>query len=649
MSRQDRIRYFLVCVFLAAAVAVVYWPVRNYDFLMYDDNTYITENAHVKEGLTWENVRWAFAHECASNWHPLTWFSHMLDVEIYAMRPGGPHFTNIVIHATNAVLLFAVFEYMTGALWASAFIAAMFGLHPLHVESAAWVAERKDVLSTLFMILAMGAYVLYVRRGGIGRYLGVLALFAAGLMTKPMLVTLPFVLLLLDYWPLERMRFGKDDLEGGGITAGVERKSLSYLVKEKIPFFVLSVISSVVTFVVQKSSGAIVPFEHFNLRIRLANAVISYFSYIWKMIWPSRLAAFYPHQGDKISISAAIFFAIFLVILTVGFVYFGIRRKYLAVGWLWYVVMLFPVIGLVQVGGQAMADRYMYMSMTGLLIIVTWSIWELTARLTQQKVILAVLSAGVLSASAVVTANQIKYWQNSKMLFKRVIDVSPDAWYMHSNYANFLKDEGQVDEAIKHYRIAIGIKPDFEGAYYNMGNAFRKIDKLNEAVACYAKAIELKPKFADAHCNLGMVFAQMQRRDEALAEFNKVLELKPNDVEAISSIGLLYAEQGQPDKAVEYYRKAIAIDPAYVIAHGRLGIALGNQGKYDEALEECRIVLQTNQNDAEMHCNVGILLEKIGKDEQAEQHYRQALKIKPDDENAKKFLAALLKKKNQNH
>ncbi len=648
MSKRDRIWYFLICIFLAASVAAVYWPVRNYDFLMYDDNVYVSENAHVTSGLSWENVRWAFTHGWASNWHPLTWISHMLDVDIYAMHPGGHHFTNLVIHAANTVLLFAIFEYMTGALWASAFIAAMFGLHPLHVESAAWVAERKDVLSTLFMILAMGAYAVYVRRGGIGLYIGVLVLFAIGLMAKPMLVTLPFVLLLLDFWPLERIRFGADDLEGGGIAAGVERKSLSYLIKEKIPFFVLSVISSVVTFIVQKSSGSVVPFEHFDLRIRLTNAATSYVAYIWKMIWPSRLAAFYPHQGDKMSIVAAFLCVILLVILTACFIYFGIRRKHLAVGWLWYVVMLLPVIGLVQVGGQSMADRYMYMPMTGLLIIITWGIWELTARLTQQKVLLVILAGGVLSASALVTANQIKYWQNSKTLFKRVIDVSPDAWYMHSNYANFLKDEGKVDEAIKHYRIAIGIKPDFAEAYCNMGNAFRKIDKLDEAVACYEKAIALKPDFADAHSNLGMVFAQMQKRDEAMAQFNKALELKPDDVEAISSIGLLYAEEGQLDKAVEYYRKAIAVDPAYVIAHGRLGLILGNQGKYDEALEQFRIVLKAKPDDAEMWRNSAILLEKLGKIDEAIEYYRKALTIKPDDAEVRRLLDAAIAKKEGN-
>ncbi len=645
MSGRYKTWYLLICIFLAAAVAVVYWPVQNYDFLMYDDNVYVSENTHVTSGLSWENVRWAFTHGWASNWHPLTWISHMLDVNIYGLRAGGHHFTNLVIHAANTVLLFAIFEYMTGALWASAFIAAMFGLHPLHVESAAWIAERKDVLSTLFMILAMGAYAVYVRRGGISRYISVLIFFAAGLMAKPMLVTLPFVLLLLDYWPLERVRFGTDDLEGGGITAGVEPRSLSYLIKEKIPFFVLSAISSVVTFIVQKSSGSVVPFEHFDLRIRLTNAAISYDAYIWKMIWPSRLAAFYPHHGDKISISVAILCAMLLVILTVCFVYFGVRRKYLTVGWLWYVVMLLPVIGLVQVGGQSMADRYMYMPMTGLLIIVTWGVWELTARITQQKVILVILAGGVLSALALVAANQIKYWQNSKTLFKRVIDVSPDAWYMHSNYANFLKDEGKVDEAIKHYLIAIQLKPDFAEAYYNMGNAFRKIDKLDEAVACYEKAIKLKSDFADAYSNLGMVFAQMQRRDEALAQFNKALELKPNDAEAISSIGLLYAEQGQLDKAVEYYRKAIAVDPGYVIAHGRLGLILGNQGKYDEALEQFRIVLKAKPDDAEMWRNSGIMLEKLGKIDEAIEYYRKALAMDPNDAEVRRLLDAATAKK----
>ena len=645
MSRRYKIQYFLICIFLAVSVAIVYWPVRNYDFLMYDDNVYVSENTHVTSGLSWENIRWAFTHSWASNWHPLTWFSHMLDVDIYGLNAGGHHFTNLVIHAANTVLLFSVFEYMTGALWASAFITAMFGLHPLHVESAAWVAERKDVLSTFFMILAMGAYAVYVRRGGIGRYASVLILFAMGLMAKPMLVTLPFVLLLLDYWPLERIRFGVDDLQGSGIIAGVERRNLTYLIKEKIPFFALSAISSVVTFIVQKSSGAMAPFEYQNLRIRLANTAISYVAYIWKMIWPSRLAAFYPHQGYKISNATAVLCAMLLIVLTVCFVYFGIRRKYFIVGWLWYVGMLVPVIGLVQVGGQSMADRYMYMPMTGLLIIIAWGIWELTARLTQRRVILTVLAAGVLLASAMVTANQIKYWQNSKTLFKRVIDISPDAWYMHSNYANFLKDEGNVDEAIKHYRMAIEIKPNFAEAYYNMGNAFRKIDKLEEAVICYKKAISIKPDFADAHSNLGIVFAQMQKRDEALVEFNKALELNPNDAEAISSVGLLYAEQGQFDKAEEYYRKAIAIDPRYIIAHGRLGLALGNQGKFEEALAEFQIVLKARPDDAEMWRNSAILLEKLGKIDDAIAYYRKALAINPSDTEVHRLLDAAIAKK----
>jgi len=645
MSERDKIWYFLVCVFLAATVVGVYWPVRNHEFIMYDDNVYVSENKQVKEGLTWENVRWAFTHQCSSNWHPLTWFSHMLDVEIYGMRPGGHHFTNVVIHATNTVLLFAVFEYMTGALWASAFIAAMFGLHPLHVESVAWAAERKDVLSTLFMILAMGAYVLYVRRGGIGRYLGVLALFAAGLMAKPMLVTLPFVLLLLDYWPLERARFGKDDLEGGGITAGVVRRSLSYLVKEKIPFFVLSAISSAVTFIVQKSSGAVVPIEQFNLRIRISNAIVSYVGYIWHTLWPLKLAVLYPHPGNNISAAAVLGSMLILVVLTACFVYFGMRRKLLLVGWIWYVGMLVPVIGLVQVGAQAMADRYMYMPMTGLLIIVAWGLWELSGKLGWQKITVGFLAAIVVCVSAGLTARQVRYWRNSMTLFEHTIEISPQAYDVRNNYASLLKDAGRFGEAIKHFKIALAQKPDMAESYYNLGNTLRKMDRLDEAIANYKKAIKFKPDFVEAHYNLGTTLVQAGRLDEAFAAFKKTLELKPDDVEMISGMGLWLAKKGETEKAIEYYKKTIEIDPNYVFAHGKLALALGNQGRFAEALEQCLIVLKHRPDDKEMYCNVAVLLEKKGQFDEALEYYRKSLQVDPNYEKARELLAEAIKKK----
>lgn len=645
MNKRDKILYFLVCVFLAAATVVVYRPVCNHEFVMYDDNTYVTENEHVKKGLTCENVRWAFTHSCASNWHPLTWFSHMMDVEIYGMNPGGHHFTNIVIHAADSVLLFVVFEYMTGALWASAFIAAMFALHPLHVESAAWVAERKDVLSTLFMIMTMGTYAVYVRRGGAARYISVLILFALGLMSKPMLVTLPFVLLLFDYWPLERARFGADDFESGGITAGVERRSLSYLIKEKIPFFAMSAISSVVTFIVQKTSGAMVPIEYFNLRIRTANAIVSYIGYIWHMLWPVKLAVLYPHPGDNMSAGTAVGSAAVLIVLTVCFVYFGTRRKYLLVGWLWYVGVLVPVIGLVQVGAQAMADRYMYMPMTGLLIIIAWSVWELSERLTGRKVILATLAAAVIFASTVLTIRQIRYWKNSMILFEHTIAVSPEASDIRNNYANFLKDEGRYDEAIKNFRIVLAQKPNMAEPYYNLGNTFRKMDRIEEAIENYKKAIKFKPDFVEAYYNLGTTSAQVGRLDEAFAAFQKALELKPKDAEILSGMGLLFAQKGQFDKAVEYYKKAIEADQEYVVARGRMGLALASLGKFEEALEQCRIVLQSRPNDMEMWRNSGILLEKLDRINEAMEYYRKALSIKPNDAQVQELLKAAIAKK----
>ncbi len=372
-------REILICLFLVLATLTVYWQVGNYEFVNFDDDKYIIENFHVQKGLTRDSVIWAFTATHVSNWHPLTWLSHMLDFQLYGLNPSGHHLTNVFFHLVNTLLLFLVLKLMTGALWRSGLVAALFAVHPLHVESVVWVAERKDVLSTLFWMLTLWAYLGYTKRPGVKRYLVILLAFALGLMAKPMLVTLPFVLLLLDYWPLKRIELGQSAI---GLPAASQPSTIANkpgaqafrLLLEKTPMFVLAAVSSVVTFIVQKSGGAVGALETYPFKIRMANALLSYVIYLKKMIWPQNLAVFYPHPGQSLPMWQAAGAGLLLVVVSIAVIRAGRRYPYLPVGWLWYVGTLVPVIGLVQVGDQAMADRYTYVSLIGLFIVVAWGV-----------------------------------------------------------------------------------------------------------------------------------------------------------------------------------------------------------------------------------------------------------------------------------
>ena len=369
-----------ICLTLALATLISYSQVLNHDFIDFDDDMYVTRNENVQKGLTWQNIKWAFTTNQAYNWHPLTWLSHMLDCQLFGLKPAGHHFTSVLFHIANTLLLFLVFKSMTGNLWRSAFVAALFALHPLHVESVAWIAERKDVLSTLFWLLTMAAYVRYVRKPGPKWYLLTILAFAMGLMAKPMLVTLPFILLLLDYWPLARFQFGQNIKD-------TEWKILYRLFVEKIPLFIITIITSVITFIVPKGSGAVPGLKELSLMPRLTNALISYVKYIEKMFWPSRLAVFYPRAVDAIPTWQILAALLLLLIISGLAVWLARSRKYLLVGWLWYLGILVPVIGLVQVGDQAMADRYTYVSLIGLFIIVVWGLNDLLEKWKYHKIV----------------------------------------------------------------------------------------------------------------------------------------------------------------------------------------------------------------------------------------------------------------------
>jgi len=645
-------RSFFICILLTVVTFAVYWPVHKYEFVKYDDDTYVTNNRQVQSGLNWESIRWAFTTGHGSNWHPLTWLSHMLDCQLFGLKPGAHHIINVLLHIANTLLLFIVLRRMTGALWASGFVAAVFGLHPLHVESVAWVAERKDVLSTFFWLLTMLAYVHYVEKPKLGRYSVTLVLFALGLMAKPMLVTLPFALLLLDYWPLERLQLSKvpggDDLHKSKMQASNRQVSILRLVVEKLPFFALSAISSVITFIVQCKGGAVPTMEALGLKSRFCNAIVSYVTYIVKMIWPSRLGVLYPHPAGGLSTTTVVICGLLLVLVTVCFIYLARWRKYPAAGWFWYMGTLVPVIGLVQVGVQARADRYTYIPLTGLFIIIAWGLPELLAKWRYRKPILALSAAAVLTGAAVSTSVQLRYWKNSITLFAHTLDVTERNWVMHSNYAGVLDDAGQIHKAIEHFNKALKIKPNSAEVHTNLGNALSELGKVDDAIKHYKKAVKLEPNFAEGRYNLAVALAKLKQFDEAIAEYRKAVRLDPKNLDALNNLAyLLDNKKGQFEEAIKLYEKAIALEPGNIIAHGRLGLALAKVNRIDEAIKEFRIVLSARPNDVEMHCNVGLLLERQNKITDAIRHYRRALQIKPDDAKARKCLQSALAKQNK--
>lgn len=525
----------LLIVFLLMGLTLfAYEPVRKYEFVDYDDDRYITANPRIQQGLSWNNMAWAFQSTEVANWHPLTWLSHMADCELYGLNPSGHHLTNLLFHLVNVLLLFLVLQEMTGAVWRSALVAALFALHPLNVESVAWIAERKNVLSTLFWLLTMWAYAFYARQPGWKRYLLVAVLFVLGLMSKPMLVTLPCVLLLLDYWPLGRFvrRTGEDrfDHQSPDETDQLPRQvdlrsrdlrhTLFRLVLEKAPLLLLAAASSAITIKAQQIDGALNA-KMVPLGARLANAVVSYTSYIYKMIYPVRLAVLYPHPGESLSASQLIMAALVLASITVLVVWGNKKFPYLTVGWLWYLGTLVPVIGLVQVGSQAMADRYAYVPLIGLFIIIAWGIADLTRFLPLRNYGLAIFCGAILITLTVATRRQLSYWQNSLTLFARALDVTDNNDIAHNNLGAILVRKGRLDEGLEHLYTAVRLNPAYGTAYiniavtlYQQASALAQGDESRwyEAVDLYRRALELKPDFVEARQGLDSLLEKIENK-----------------------------------------------------------------------------------------------------------------------------------------
>jgi tetratricopeptide (TPR) repeat protein len=570
-----------VCLFLALMVWFVFGQTLHHKFVNYDDDVYVYENPMVIQGLTWHGAVWAFTHKHDVNWHPLTTLSHMLDCQIDGLHPGGHHLTNVLLHMAAVILLFLMLRDLTGAFWRSAFVAAVFAIHPLRVESVAWVAERKDVLSGVFFMLTLWAYTRYARRPKTGNYLAVLFLFALGLMSKPMLVTLPFVLLLLDYWPLHRV-------------PGWRR-----LILEKVPFLILAIAACVVTVLVQQE--AIKSFQALSFPWRIANALVSYAAYIGQMFWPAGLAVIYPHPGSHLPVWEIGLSVLVLVVVTAAVLAGWGQRPYLLVGWLWYLGMLVPVIGLMQVGDQARADRYTYLPQIGLYMAMAWGVVELCGSWRYLRVVLG-SAAGVIVVVLMAAAYiQTGYWADSTSLWTHTLACTSGNYVAHNNLGIALADQGKLPEAIEHYKQALQFKPNFTDATLDLGIALAQQGKMQEATRYLWKAVRLKPQEPKEHCNLGNALA----------------------------------EQGQYPEAIQQYQEALRLKPDYAHAANNLAGALETVGRLDEALAEYEAAVRLEPGAAVTRCNFGCLLVKMGRRDEAMVQFKETLRLQPDNATAR--------------
>jgi tetratricopeptide (TPR) repeat protein len=548
-----------VCIGLAVLTWVVFGQTLWHDFINYDDPRYVYENTEITSGLSIGGIAWAFTHIHSMNWHPLTTISHMLDCQLYGLKAGWHHFTNVLLHTAAAILLFFALRQMTGALWRSAFVATVFAIHPLRVESVAWIAERKDVLSGVFFMLTLLAYVHYVRAPSIGRYLFVAVVFAFGLMSKPMLVTLPFVLLLLDSWPLNRIRDPSSDI----------RRRLLTLVLEKIPLIALSAVSSVVTFFAQR--GAVGWTEQLPVLARINNAVVSYVAYIWQMLWPVKLAVFYPHPENRLPLWEIILSLLLLIGTTAAAIALRKQRPYFITGWLWYLGMLVPVIGLVQVGWQGRADRYTYLPQIGLYVVATWAVADLTGLWRPQRTIVsaaAILTIAVLSWRAWI---QTSYWRDSETLFAHALAVTSNNDVAENNLGIVFLRKGKLDDAISLLQAAVDLRPENSPAHENLAKALLQKGQVSDALVHYRKLLELQPDNIEVHNIVGTVLIQQGRIREGVEEWQKVLAIQPDNGNATSNLAWVFATS--PDDSLRDGAQAVQLaEQALRISGGRIPV-----------------------------------------------------------------------------
>jgi tetratricopeptide (TPR) repeat protein len=634
-------RALFIGLLLVVATLTLYVPSAGCEYINCDDGDYVTSNPDVLGGLTWHGVKWAFAAPHVGNWIPLAWLSHMLDVSVFGLDAGGPHLENALIHALNAALVFWLLRRWTGGLWRSAFVAALFAWHPLRVESVAWVCERRDVLNSFFVLLALAAYTRYgeeskVRSPGAKRFYGLtLLLFLFGLMSKPMAVTLPLMLLLLDFWPLGRVSGFKSQVSVWG-----------RLLVEKIPFFVLSAIFTGVTVWGQGEIGAVIPVDKLPVLIRLENVGVSYARYLTKIFWPVGLAMPYPLSYWPVSLR--VFSFVLVAGLSVWVVRQAARRPYVFVGWFWFLGTLLPVIGLIQAGGQAIADRFVYIPCLGLFLIIVQGAAEVLPGSLAGNWLKGAAAAAVLSLCAWRSGVQLSYWQNSGTVFSHTLAVTGENPFASQNLGCYLRDHGEVDEAIRQFRAGLKVNPDNGDLLADLAYAVgMKKREYAEAVPLYEAALRDEPDKWDIHYDFATVLAQLGRVDDMIAQYRLALRLKPDCAEAHSRLGIALVAKGGIDEAIGHFQTAVRLMPAAAEVHCNLGNALTLQKHYAEAIQQYEEALRLNPHYAFAQNNLGSALESSGRLEEAGEHYRDALRLDPHYATAHFNLGCLLARTGQ--
>ncbi|PYL05218.1 MAG: hypothetical protein DME31_01125 [Verrucomicrobia bacterium] len=601
-----------VCFFLVVITWLVFGQTVRYDFVNYDDNEYVYANPAITSGLTPQGITYAFSGRHARNWHPLTTLSHMLDCQLWGVRAGGHHLTNLVLHTIAVVLLFLVLKQMTGAIWQSTFVAALFAIHPLRVESVAWISERKDVLSAIFFMLTLGAYFHYARSPSLGRYVTMSIMFALGLLSKSMLVTVPFILLLLDYWPLERF---------GG------RSSIKRLVLEKIPLLALSAAGGFVTLWVQQSSVART--EQLPLVSRIGNGLVSCVIYVKQMIWPVGLAVFYPHPGDQLPVWEVGLAIVLLGLVSAGVIALRHKRPYLVTGWFWYLTMLVPVIGLIQVGSQAHADRYTYLPQIGLYLLLAWAITDALTSPFQRRILAATASVAII-ALAWCAHIQASYWRNGESLWGHALAVTSWNFMAHDGLGECLANRGHLDEAIDQFQLALNIAPGYREIETNLMLALTKKGRTDEAITHLQALLKEDPNDAQLHYNLGNALRKKGDSRGAIAAYEKALAIQGRYPAAHYNLGIALDQNGQIEEAIAHYQEAVKEQPNYPEVYYSLGNDLLRKGRLEDAIAAYEQSLKSRSRYPEVENNIGLALAQKGRPSEAIAHWQNALAIQPD-------------------
>jgi Flp pilus assembly protein TadD len=600
----------IISIVLVVIVAAVYMQVGSHQFLNLDDDAYVTNNPHVTSGMSVNNIVWAFSTFDYIYWQPVTWLSHMLDVETYGLNPGGHHLTNVLIHAVSSVLLLLLLFRLTGAVWQSSLVAFLFALHPLHVESVAWVAERKDVLSTLFWLLTLLVYAEFVSKRTPILYICTLLFFILALMSKPMVLTLPLVMMLMDFWPLNRYQPEKREPELRHLWG----KAWSLII-EKTPFIICTLLSAATTIYGQKQYGAMRKLGEMSFLLRIENALVSYVKYIGKTVWPLDMAVLYPFPLS-IPLWQVIGSLTILIFISAATLWGRHRFPFFAVGWLWYLVTLVPVSGLLQVGNQSMADRFTYIPGIGLFIMVAWGVPNLLKGLRNQEIILALLGGAVVLASIALTWQQLGYWRNNITLYNHTLHITTNNEIVRNNLGLALANGGDLDAAIAEYQEALRIDPDLAFAHNNLGLALTKKGNLSAAIKEFHDALRIFPNYTEAHNNLGMALANKGDLDAAISEYRQALKINPNYADSHYNLGLAYTSIGNLDAAIHEYQEALRITPNDIDACNNLGAAFAAKGSLDAAISEFQAVLRLSPGNVNANNNLRrALAEKIIKNQ----------------------------------